>query len=177
LALREDCGKLWFREWSRFREAALRYSKVDNWDCMLRQGIQLLKRFCQDQRIRVHHPQRNLQIKLTRSLSPRNDFVAYVDGVGYLDRTRCVLEWKTSSSRYAEKPEGLLALDPQLVCYSWMTGIPEVAQVVFVRKRLVEVQYLHTSITDEQRQEFGQLVTDTVEHIERAQFLAEPGSS
>jgi hypothetical protein len=38
-----------------------------------------------------------------------------------------------------------------------MTGIPEVAQVVFVRKRLVEVQYLRTTITDEQRQEFGHL--------------------
>jgi PD-(D/E)XK nuclease superfamily len=35
-----------------------------------------------------------------------------------------------------------MALDPQLVCYSWMTGISEVAQVVFVRKRLVELQYL-----------------------------------
>jgi hypothetical protein len=44
-------------------------------------------------------------------------------------------------------------LDPQLVCYSWMTGIAEVAQVVFVRKRLVEVQYLRTTITDEQREE------------------------
>ncbi len=41
-----------------------------------------------------------------------------------------------------KNPQGLLALDPQLVCYSWMTGISEVAQVVFVRKRLVEIQYL-----------------------------------
>ncbi|PYX69500.1 MAG: hypothetical protein DMG78_21835 [Acidobacteria bacterium] len=36
-----------------------------------------------------------------------------------------------------------------------MTGIAEVAQVVFVRKLLVEVQYLRTVITDEQREEFG----------------------
>lgn len=35
-----------------------------------------------------------------------------------------------------------------------MTGIAEVAQVVFVRKSLVEVQYLRTTITEEQRQEF-----------------------
>jgi hypothetical protein len=45
-------------------------------------------------------------------------------------------------------------LDPQLVCYSWMTGIPDVAQVVFVRKRLVEIQYFRTSFTNEQREEF-----------------------
>jgi len=86
-----------------------------------------------------------------------------------------VLEWKTTSSRYPEEPAGLLALDPQLVCYSWITGISEVAQVVFVRRRLVEVLYLRTSITEEQRQEFGQLVSDTIERIERAQFLPHSG--
>jgi len=37
----------------------------------------------------------------------------------------------------------------KLVCYSWMTGIPEVAHIVFVRKRLVEIQYLRTTITEE----------------------------
>ena len=67
----------------------------------------------------------------------------------------CLLEWKTSSSRYPEEPKGLLALDPQLVCYSWITGIEDVAQVVFVRKRFVEIQCLKTRITDEQRREFG----------------------
>jgi hypothetical protein len=61
-------------------------------------------------------------------------------------------------------------LDPQLICYSWITGIPDVAQVVFVRKRLVEIQYFHTTITDEQRTEFGQLVDVTVRQIEAAQF-------
>ena len=128
---------------------------------MLRQGIMLLTRFCQDDRIQVHQPRRNLQIKFTRPIAGRNDFVAYVDAIGKLDGKRCLLEWKTSSSRYPEEPDGLLSLDPQLVCYSWMTGIAEVAQVVFVRKRLVEVQYLRTTITDEQRQEFGHLVEST----------------
>src|SRR6202035_3667702 len=70
-----------------------------------------------------------------------SDFVAYVAAMGKLEGRRCLREWKTSSSRYPEEPEGLLALDPQLVFYSWMTGISEVAQVVFVRKRLAEVQY------------------------------------
>jgi len=49
------------------------------------------------------------------------------------------------------------------------------AQVVFVRKRLVEVQYLRTTITDEQRREFGQLVLDTIGRIESAQFLPHSG--
>lgn len=88
---------------------------------------------------------------------------------------RCLIEWKTTSARYPEEPDGLLALDPQLVCYSWMTGISEVAQIVFVRKRLVEVQYLRTTITDEQRAEFGQLVGDTILRVESAQFLPHSG--
>jgi hypothetical protein len=80
-----------------------------------------------------------------------------------------------TSSRYPEKPEGLLSLDPQLVCYSWITGIADVAQVVFIRKGMVEVQYLRTTITNEQRQEFGRLVEGTIRRIESADFLPHSG--
>jgi len=51
----------------------------------------------------------------------------------------------------------------------------EVAQVVFVRKRLVEVQYLRATITEEQRQEFAALVEDTVRRIESGLFLPHSG--
>jgi PD-(D/E)XK nuclease superfamily protein len=142
---------------------------------MLQQGIQLLERFAQDDRIRIRQPRKNLQIKFTRSLPNGNAFVAYVDAIGQLDGTRCLLEWKTTSSRYPEEPQGLLMLDPQLICYSWVTGISDVAQVVFVRKRLVEIQYFRTTITEEQREEFGWLVDDTVRRIESAQFLPHSG--
>jgi len=173
--LREDPGAALFREWSVCQTQELHFSKNDTWDRMLQQGLQLLIRFCQEDRIRIHQPRSNLQIKILKPISGANDFVAYVDAIGELDGRRCLLEWKTTSSRYSDEPDGLLALDPQLVCYSWMTGIAEVAQVVFVRKRLAEVQYLHTTITDQQRQEFGQLVADTVRRIESAQFLPHSG--
>src|SRR5580700_6610083 len=135
---REDTAAVLFREWTACKNQDLRYSNGDTWDRMLQQGIQLLDRFCQDDRIRIRQPRRNQQIKFTQRFSGRNDFVSYIDAIGTLDGARCLLEWKTTSSRYPEQPDGLLALDPQLVCYSWMTGISEVAQVVFVRKRLVE---------------------------------------
>jgi hypothetical protein len=172
---REDSAAVLFREWSACRNQDLQYSKGDSWDRMLERGIQLLERFCQDGRVRIRQPRRNLQVKVIRPISPHNEFVAYVDAIGYLDGLHCLLEWKTTASRYAEEPEGLLALDPQLVCYSWITGIPEVAQVVFVRKRRIEVQYLYTTISDEQRQEFGHLVTLTIRQIESAQFLPHSG--
>jgi hypothetical protein len=172
---REDPVGTLFREWASYRDTSLEYTNGSTWDQMLQQGIQLLERFAQDDRIRVRQPRNNLQIQFTRPLASGNAFVAYIDAIGHLDGQRCLLEWKTTSCRYPEEPAGLLMLDPQLVCYSWMTGIADVAQVVFVRKRLVEVQYLRTTITDEQRAEFGQLVEDTIRLIESAQFLPHSG--
>jgi PD-(D/E)XK nuclease superfamily protein len=171
---REDAAAMLYREWAQYQKQPLHYSG-DSWDHMLHQGIQLLERFAQEDRVHIRQPRRNLQIKFVRPLSEGNEFVAYVDAIGRLDGNACLLEWKTTSSRYPEEPEGLLALDPQLLCYSWITGIHDVAQVVFVRKRLVEVQYLQTTITDEQRQEFSELVHSTIHQIESAQFLPHSG--
>ena len=164
-----------YREWSSHRDTGPHYSERDNWERMLQSGVQLLDRFAQDDRVRIHQPRRNLQLKFTKPLAGRNDFVAYVDAVGELDGTRCLLDWKTTASRYPEEPTVLLALDPQLVCYSWVTGIADVAQVVFVRKRLVEIQYFRTNISDEQRKEFGDLVQDSVRRIEAAEFPPHSG--
>ncbi len=97
---------------------------------MFRHGVQLLERLAQDDRIEISQPSCNLQIKLARSLPNGNDFVAYIDAIGKLDGNCRLLEWKTTTSRYPEEPNGLLALDPQLVCYSWMSGISDVALVV-----------------------------------------------
>ncbi len=172
---REDSSAVLFREWSAFRQQDLQYSKYDSWDRMLQQGVQLLERFCQDDRIRIQQPGRNLQVKFVLPIGGQNEFVAYIDAIGELDGQRCIVEWKTTSSRYPEEPQGLLALDPQLVCYSWITGIAEVAQVVFVRKRLVEIQYFQTVISNEQREEFDHLVQDSVQRIESAEFLPHSG--
>jgi hypothetical protein len=172
---RQDAAAVLYREWAAHRDSGLRYSERDSWDRMLQCGVQLLDRFAQDDRVRIRQPRRNLQVKFSKALAGQNDFVAYVDAVGDLDGTRCLLEWKTTASRYSEEPEGLLALDPQLVCYSWVTGITDVAQVVFVRKRLVEIQYFRTVISDEQREEFGHLVQDSIGRIEAAEFLPHSG--
>jgi len=175
LFLREDPGAILFKEWSAHQDSQIHFSHNDNWEHMLRQGIQLLERFVQDDRIRIRQPRRNLQVQFTRAVAGKNDFVAYVDAIGQLDGKRCLLEWKTSSSRYPEEPQGLVSLDPQLVCYSWVTGISDVAQVVFVRKRMVEVQYLRTTITNEQREQYEQLVENTIAQIECGSFLPHSG--
>src|ERR1700739_1323339 len=104
---REDPGAVLFREWSACKDQGIRFSNHDTWDRMLEQGIMLLTRFCQDDRVQIHHPRRNLQVKFTRP-SKKNKFVAYIDGMENRDGPRCLLEGKPSWSRYPEQPEGLL---------------------------------------------------------------------
>lgn len=172
---RGDSAAALFKEWGAYRETPLEYKNGEDWERFVRQGVQLLERLAQDDRIRVRQPRRNMQVKLVRALSNGNDFVAYIDAVGSLDGRRCLLEWKTTSARYPEEPQGLLALDPQLVCYSWISGISEVAIVAFVRKRIPEIQYLATTITDQQRQEFSELVDATIGQVEAGHFPAHSG--
>ncbi len=172
---RQDAAEEMFKQWSQYQNAALDYGHGDSWDRMLQQGIKLLELFAQYDRVEIRYPKRNLQIKVARPLSPTSQFIGYIDAFGYLDGARCVIDWKTTGARYPDHPEGLLALDPQLACYSWLTGEPEVAFVVFVRKRLPEIQFLRSTISEGKRQEFGRLVQDTVAQIEAAQFPAHPG--
>src|SRR5581483_5662802 len=92
---REDAAAFLFREWSASQNLGLHYSNGDSWERMLQQGIMLLDRFCQDDRVRIRQPRRNLQIKFARSIAGGNEFVAYIDAIGKLDGTGCLLEWKT----------------------------------------------------------------------------------
>ncbi len=163
LFMREDAGVVLFKEWEAYRDVPLVFSHGDDWERLLRQGIALLEQFARDNRIRIRQPKRNLQKKILRPLSNGNEFVAYVDAIGQLDGAQRLLEWKTTSAgSYPDQiPRRLTSLDLQLVCYSWITGISDVAIVAFVRKRVSEIQYLLATITEEQRQEFGELVEAT----------------
>jgi hypothetical protein len=171
----EDCGAALFREWSEFRDAPFAYKKAETWDRLVHQGVHLLQRFVQDNRVRIPRPQQDLQIKVNRELPNGNEFVAYIDAIGELDGTRCLMDWKTTGSRYADSPVGLLSLDPQLICYSWITGISDVALIVFVRKHQPEIQYLKASISEKQRMEFARLLENSIGQIEAAQFPSHSG--
>jgi hypothetical protein len=171
----EDSAAALFKEWGAFRDAPFEYKKGDSWDRVVHQGVHLLETFARDDRVRIRSPRKNLQIKVVRTLPGGNDFVAYLDALGELDGKQCLIDWKTTTSRYPDDPEGLISLDPQLICYSWITGISDVAFVVFVRKHQPEIQYLKASISEEQRREFGRLVEATVGQIEAGQFVSHSG--
>jgi len=171
----EDSTEVLFKEWDQHRTAPFEYGARETWDKLYHQGVHLLERFAQDDRVRILRPQQNLQIRLTRLLPFGGEFVSYVDAVGEIDGRRYLIDWKVTGSCYPEEPEGLLSLDPQLICYSWVSGIRDVALVVFVRKQAPEIQYLKTTITEESCKEFGQLVESTVKQIESGQFPPHSG--
>jgi hypothetical protein len=172
---REDSVAVLFKEWGNYRDACLDYGKGGSWDKLLHQGVNLLHKLAQDNRVQIRRPKKNLQLKMLRPLPHGSEFVAYIDAIGEIDGKRFLIDWKTTSSRYQAEPEGLLSLDPQLICYSWISGIREVALVVFVRKHLPEIQYLTASITENQQKEFGELVESAVGRIEAGQFLRHTG--
>jgi PD-(D/E)XK nuclease superfamily len=170
-----DCTAALFKEWGAFRDTPFEYKEGESWDRLVHQGVHLLERFAQDDRVKIQNPESDLQVKLARELPGNNEFVAYIDALGELDGRRCLIDWKTTTSRYTEKPEGVLALDPQLVCYSWISGIRDVALVVFVRKNRPEIQYLRTVISERERRDYGRLVETTIGQIEAGQFLPHTG--
>jgi hypothetical protein len=171
----EDSTEVLFKEWAAFRDAPFEYRKGDSWDRLVHQGVHLLQKFTQDDRVQVSNPRENLQVKLLRTFPGSNDFVSYIDALGTLDGKECLIDWKTTTSRYTEEPHSLLTLDPQLICYSWISGIPDVALAVFVRKQQPEIQYLKASISEEQRREFGRLIEATVAQVEAGQFPSHSG--
>jgi CRISPR/Cas system-associated exonuclease Cas4 (RecB family) len=172
---RQDAAAKLYEEWAAYREGQLEYSHGDSWDRLWMQGVQLLNLLAQQDRIHIPQPYEDQQVKLERELAGGHSFLAYIDAIGMLNGERVLIEWKTTSSRYADQPEGLMQLDPQAICYSWMSGIPKVVFVVFVRKRMPEIQYLECSISEEQRKEFGQMVNSTIGRIEKGEFPSHSG--
>jgi hypothetical protein len=85
---REDATAAFFQEWRKYQDASLAYEKNDSWDRLYHQGVHLLERFGQDDRVRIHRPKQNLQVKLTRSLPCGGDFVLYIDAIGEVDGTK-----------------------------------------------------------------------------------------
>ena len=105
---REDPGAVLFREWSACKSQDLQLLRTATPGiACCEQGIMLLDPLLPGR----PHPQSASRDAICRSSSPapvgdKNDFVAYIDAIGTLDGTRCLLEWKTSSSRYPEEPDG-----------------------------------------------------------------------
>jgi len=94
----EDSTARFYQEWRKYQDASLAYPKNDSWDRPYHQGIHLLERFTQDDRVRVARPKENLQVKVARSLQSGSQFLSYIDAIGEFDGTKCIIDWKTTGT-------------------------------------------------------------------------------
>jgi hypothetical protein len=101
--------------------------------------------------------------------------MGYIDALGWVDGIHCVIEWKTSTLSYPESTPRVLELDPQLICYSWMTRIQDVCLVNFVRKKEPEIQYLHARIRKRQWKAFEKTLGTLVGDMEARTFYPRYG--
>ena len=109
-----DCGATLHREWGAYRDTPFDYKKGETWDRLVHQGVHLLERFAQDNRIRIPQPQQNLQLKVVRELPSANQFVAYIDAIGELDGRRCLMDWKTTTSSLSRRTHRVVVTRPTI---------------------------------------------------------------
>src|ERR1700722_9123123 len=99
---REDATATFFKEWQKLQDSPLAYTKNDSWDRLYHQGVHLLERFAQDDRVQIRRPKQNLQVKLTNALPSGSSFVSYIDAMGELDGTKVFIDWKATGARYPD---------------------------------------------------------------------------
>ena len=56
--LREDPSAALFKEWGAYRDTPFEYKKGETWDRMVHQGVHLLQKFAQDDRVHIPQPKK-----------------------------------------------------------------------------------------------------------------------
>ena len=64
----EDPSAALFKEWGVYRDTPFEYKKGESWDRLVHQGVHLLQKFAQDDRVRILRPLKNMQVKLSQTL-------------------------------------------------------------------------------------------------------------
>src|SRR5260370_31967841 len=84
----EDCSAALFKEWEAYRDAPFEFKKGETWDRLVHQGVHLLQRFAQDDRVRIRNPRKDLQIKFLQTLTAAGKLLPYLDTTASLARLR-----------------------------------------------------------------------------------------
>ena len=129
----------------------------------------ICSKFAQDDRVHIPQPQEESAGQDVLEPSRGNEFVSYIDAIGELDGQRCLIDWKTTTSRYPEEPDGiadarpaadLLFLDQRnFRCGCWSSSCESIS---------LRFNTSRPSISEEQRREFGRLVETTIARSKQA---------
>lgn len=115
--------------------------KEGSWEAMHQMGIEMLALYeIRLPSLPIYKP--TFQVKYQKEVFPGSelsgiDFVAYVDmEVRRPESELLLLDIKTSSNELDESIPNLLALDPQLLSYGWVSGILNVGFVWFTKIKI-----------------------------------------
>jgi hypothetical protein len=136
----EDCTQEFKRLWLKWNEQELIYTdQEENWATLYVMGSEMTKLYeARLPSLPIRNPKFQLQYK--KKVFPGSEladleFMGYVDMLSTLeDGKRIVVDIKTAKSPLDLTPN-LVALDPQLREYAWMSGIQDVAFLWFVKAK------------------------------------------
>jgi len=141
----------------------LTYSKKEkNWTSVLDMGLELMWKY-EEQFPSFGLSDIKFQLNYEKEVFPGDPtygdlkFTAYIDMHAKRNGCPIIVDIKTAAASFPERP-GMLRLDDQLRTYSWVTGVPDVAFLVFVKGKTPRVQFLTDTVPEEDRLEAGRIV-------------------
>ena len=173
---REDPGAVLFAEWSACQSQDLHYSNRDSWDRMLQQGIMLLTRFCQDDRVQIHQPQQKSADQV-HSADRRQERLRRLYRC-HRNTRRQALPARVEDQSPADTRKSLRDCCLSIRNWSATHGSPALRKwpKSFSSARAwSRFSTCAPPSREEQRQEFGRLVEGTIRRIESADFLPHSG--
>jgi hypothetical protein len=169
--------------WLKFAEIPLKFTAQENsWADLYKMGSEMLKLFeVIYDTLPIKHPK--FQLEYRKKVFPGSqydelEFMGYIDILSTLDDgDRIIVDMKTAKQPLDLTPN-MLAMDGQLKKYSWLTGIPKVAFLNFVKAANPDAFKKGTAVTlleDSGGHKAGTPLTvyrvDTVQRDDESEFL------
>lgn len=177
------------RSWEVRKNLPLKYGKTErSWKNLLAIGLAMLAEY----ELMI---ERNLlpwadkpvkwQLNYRKEVCPDSylagiEYTAFIDLYFELEPGRpMIVDIKTAAKALNGKVKGIVALDPQLRSYAWVTGVPDVAFLNLVKNEEPEIQFLAATISAEDIDETGLVIANEIAEIVRSEeqgfWPKEPG--
>lgn len=141
-------------KWKQYQNFDLKYSKTDgSWETLDSTGSYLMKQFLHEKNdLPIANPEFGVilprDLKQTWYNGTRLEYTA--DCISHTFEGDLLIDFKTSGRAYTEKEDalGYAALDPQLRTGALVSGIRNVAFIVFVKTKTPRIQVSYGTVTD-----------------------------
>ncbi len=162
--------------------SGMTYTKKEgSWEDLRDMGVKMMAEYEEKLPGLPFDPAPKFQLNFKKEVFPGTDlagifYTAYIDMLH--SAAPLVVDIKTGAMAMDETP-GLLQLDQQLREYAWVTGVPNVAFLWFVKGKKPHMQFVQATISPEDINEagetIGQEIAEIVAATKRGSFPKQPG--